>query len=526
MSCEGSARPGRCCDVRVSAVRSFMCIVFVLLFAGALPGEAAEETVWTYRRLDALYVEVPDSWSPYAERQASGVYTGKPPSRGASVGSLVVLAGREKKARYEDVLASLKRSPGGGLEAEFQQQEGTVGGRDAVLFTSIVRRREAGGNVLPFIGMRGVVWKDPAEDGILLLAAGGDAALFEAHARDIERIIASVRFEAPETKEVARAGSVVELPPIDLPHLAEGGAEKAETPVPEKEERGVRERPVFASDALLEEEIRKTRAALALRDEGALLLAQDDREGAMECFRRSLTYVPDDDLESFVEAEGRRKTEERKAEEERASALRRQGVKLQGKGLWKEALAAYRESLALNDEEDLRGVALGLEKLVRERASALFAQGEAFKAADRLEDALAAYGESLSWAEDDDVRRTAAALELRIREMREAASPERVFARALRDEGKTLEEQGRAYEALGKYRESLESHGADDLRLHADALERSLKERARALVREGAALQRNAQFAEALEKFRESLKHYPLKEVEAHMEKLEEFLKK
>ncbi len=519
--------------MRFFSVRRFRVFMIAWVVAGGFSGVTfALENTWTYRRIDSLYIEIPDSWSPYSKKGSSGFYTGKPPTGGASVGSLVVLAGREKKARYEDVLAPLKRSPGGSIEALFHEEEQVVGGKDAVIFTNEISRREKDEAARPFIRMRSVVWKEAAEDGVLLLAVGGDAALFDEHAAEIDRMIASVRFDEPPRPQpggklegIGERTAFGELlfPPIDLPSIELESGEKKEGPA---EEKTPRERPVFASDALLEEEIRKARAALLLRDEGELLLAKGDREGAMDRFRRSLANVPDEELSAFVEASGRRATEEHKAEEGRASLLRREGMELHRDGLLREALAKYRESLAVNDDETAREIVLGLEKLLQERASALVAQGESHEAGGRLEEARAAYAESLSWVDEEFVRRRIAAVERLIRERQEAASPERVLASALWNEGKALEEEGRLYEALVKYRESLKSYEEKELLSRADALETELKERARALVREGGALQRAGKYAEALEKFRESRKFYPRGEIEEHIGKLEEYLKK
>lgn len=525
--------------MRFFSVRRFCVFMIAWAVAGGFSGAAsALENTWTYQRIDSLYIEIPDSWSPYSKKGSSGFYTGKPPSGGASVGSLVLLAGREKRNRYEDVLAPLRRSPGGSIEALFHEEEKVVGGKDAVLFTNEISRREKDEAAHPFIRMRSVVWKEAAEDGVLLLAVGGDAALFDEHAADIDRMIASVRFDEPPLRQPGRKlegigghaaiGEPV-LPPIDLPPIElESGetAENEETKEGPPAEKTSRERPVFNSDALLEEEIRKARTALSLRDEGELLLAKGDREGAMDRFRGSLANVPDEDLSAFVETLGRRASEEHKAEEGRASLLRREGMELQREGKLHEALTKYRESLAVNDDETVREIVLGLEKLLQERASASVAQGEAHEAGGRLEEARAAYAESLSWVDEEFVRRRIAAVERLIRERQEAASPERVLAATLRNEGKALEEEGRLYEALGKYRESLKSYEEQELLTRADALETELKERARARIREGGALQRAGKHAEALEKFRESRRYYPRSEVDEHIRKLEEFLKK
>ena len=519
--------------MRFFSVRRFCVFMIAWAVAGGFSGAAsALENTWTYQRIDSLYIEIPDSWSPYSKKGSSGFYTGKPPSGGASVGSLVLLAGREKRNRYEDVLAPLRRSPGGSIEALFHEEEKVVGGKDAVLFTNEISRREKDEAARPFIRMRSVVWKEAAEDGVLLLAVGGDAALFDEHAAEIDRMISSVRFDEPPRPQPGgklegigerTAFGELLLPPIDLPSIELESGEKKEGPA---EEKTPRERPVFASDALLEEELRKAREALALRDEGALLLAKGDREGAMDRFRRSLANVPDEDLSAFVETLGRRASEEHKAEEGRVSLLRREGMELQRDGKLHEALTKYRESLAVNDDETVREIVLGLEKLLQERASALVAQGEAHEAGGRLEEARAAYAESLSRVDEEFVRRRIAAVERLIRERQEAASPERVFAATLRNEGKALEEEGRLYEALGKYRESLKSYEEQELLTRADALETELKERARASISEGGALQRAGRYAEALEKFRESRRYYPRSEVDEHIRKLEEFLKK
>jgi tetratricopeptide (TPR) repeat protein len=517
--------------MRTADIRRLCILGIAWAVWAVLPGTlSAEEKIWTYRHLDPLFIEIPESWASYSERNARGFYTGKPPSGGGSAGSLFVLAGRERKERYEDVLAPLKRSPGGVLEMSFEEAEGMIGGRDAVVFTNTVSRKGRDAGVRPFVKTRGIVWKKASGEGILLLVTGGDAALFDEHAEDLDRIIASVRFDEPhrdlpESERTADDGQMIgearDLPLIELPSLETGRIDEA----PGGGE-AARERPVFASDDLLDEEIRKIRTALSLRDEGAVLLARGDRDEALERFRRSLDHVPDGELSAYIDAMERLKAEGARDDGNLADALRREGVELQRQGHWREALEKYRESLSLKDNEDLREIVSALENLVIERATALVGQGDAYESAGRLENALDAYAESLSWSDDEFVRRRMAAVERLIRERSEAASRERLLARGLWSEGEMVEEQGRLYEALGKYRESLKTYGEEELRVRADTLEAELKERTRALVGEGIALQRDAKFPEALGKFRESLKYYPYREVEVHLGKLEEFLKK
>lgn len=180
----------------------------------------------------------------------------------------------------------------------------------------------------------------------------------------------------------------------------------------------------------------------------------------------------------------------------------------------------------MNDDETVREIVLGLEKLLQERASALVAQGEAHEAGGRLEEApRRVRGESFlgrRGVRPAQNRRGGAPDPGAAR----GRVPESSLAATLRNEGKALEEEGRLYEALGKYRESLKSYEEQELLTRADALETELKERARARIREGGALQRAGKHAEALEKFRESRRYYPRSEVDEHIRKLEEFLKK
>ena len=497
---------------------------FVLLSLLSAPlsavGVAADEKNWVLRPVGPLYLEGPDSWSPFSEKDASGLYFGKPPGKGGTSGSLFLLVGREKAKGYEDVLASLKKSPGDAFAVDFQQEEMPVGGRDAVVFTNRVTRKETGAL---FSAMKGVLWKEPSKEGILMAAAGGDGALFEVHEHDLDRMVRSARFDKPVPTPPEEV-DVPDLPDLILPPLDD--EDHRSDPLQPEDEGTPRERPTFASDGLLEEEIRRAKSALALRDEGALLLARGDREGAMERFRRSLADFPDDELAAFVESAGRRRSAEDREKLDRASALRREAVELQSKDLLKDALRKYRESLALNDDEELRGVISVLEKHMAERAKALISQGEAFEKADRLEEALAAYNESLTWAEDEAVKLKVSAVGKEIQKQREEASPERVLAAALWREGEALEAQGKGFDALEKYRESLKIHDGEERRRQAESLEETLKDHARILIRDGVARQRDGDFKGALEKFRESQGYYPLREVEAHIEKLREFLNK
>jgi tetratricopeptide (TPR) repeat protein len=93
------------------------------------------------------------------------------------------------------------------------------------------------------------------------------------------------------------------------------------------------------------------------------------------------------------------------------------------------------------------------------------------------------------------------------------------------EEGVALQRQGRYYEALLKYRESLAVNEDAALADYADSLERLLRERAQTLVARAIAYQKEGRLEEALAAYRKSLESYPDPRIAEYADKLEAILK-
>ena len=90
----------------------------------------------------------------------------------------------------------------------------------------------------------------------------------------------------------------------------------------------------------------------------------------------------------------------------------------------------------------------------------------------------------------------------------------------LRSEGIARQKEGRLYEALVKYRESLVLAPDAELSAYADRLESLLRERAHKLVIKGMDLQKKKMYEEAMKAYRESLAAFPDPKIVEHVEKL------
>lgn len=172
-----------------------------------------------------------------------------------------------------------------------------------------------------------------------------------------------------------------------------------------------------------------------------------------------------------------------------------------------------------------------LEELERLRmALSLREEGAAKEKAGDLSGAADLFRRSLALAPDAELEAHLAALE----KSRKASPgsdaspvPPSVPAEALAryEEGVALQRQGRYYEALLKYRESLAFNEDAALADYADSLERLLRERAQTLVTRAIALQKEGRLEEALAAYRKSLENYPDPRIAAYAEKLEAILK-
>jgi tetratricopeptide (TPR) repeat protein len=97
-------------------------------------------------------------------------------------------------------------------------------------------------------------------------------------------------------------------------------------------------------------------------------------------------------------------------------------------------------------------------------------------------------------------------------------------ANRLRSEGIAQQKEGRLYEALVKYRESLVLAPDPELSAYADRLESLLRERARSLVLKGMDLQKKKMYEEAMKAYRESLAAFPDPKIVEHVEKLAAYM--
>ncbi len=94
----------------------------------------------------------------------------------------------------------------------------------------------------------------------------------------------------------------------------------------------------------------------------------------------------------------------------------------------------------------------------------------------------------------------------------------------LRSEGIARQKEGRLYEALVKYRESLVLAPDPELSAYADRLESLLRERARSLVLKGMDLQKKKMYEEAMKAYRESLAAFPDPKIVEHVDKLAAYM--
>ena len=97
-------------------------------------------------------------------------------------------------------------------------------------------------------------------------------------------------------------------------------------------------------------------------------------------------------------------------------------------------------------------------------------------------------------------------------------------ATRLRSEGIARQKEGRLYEALVKYRESLVLAPDAELSAYADRLESLLRERAHKLVIKGMDLQKKKMYEEAMKAYRESLAAFPDPKIVEHVEKLAAYM--
>lgn len=286
---------------------------------------------------------------------------------------------------------------------------------------------------------------------------------------------------------------------------------------------------------LLESEISRREAgrkqAQLLRNEAQLLIDSKKYDEAVAKYRKSLELEPDPELEARVQQiEAALAT--RRAKQADAKRLQDEGLAFETAGRLADAVSRYRESLAAWANDPLEARVKDLEKKLADeqaaaaQAAALDDEGLALENNGRLDEAVAKYRESLALHPSQATETRIAMLE-RMISRRESESK---TAARLREEGVALEQEGRIEAALVKYRESLRAMPDDELAAHAAKLEKSwqdeaaARERADALREEAQVLLLQDRTADAIARYRESLTVQPSVELERHVKMLEDEL--
>jgi tetratricopeptide (TPR) repeat protein len=175
-----------------------------------------------------------------------------------------------------------------------------------------------------------------------------------------------------------------------------------------------------------------------------------------------------------------------------------------------DALKAYRRAYAAwalsETESAIKNLEAEIDKIRirRQQAEWLRDIGAAYDQEGFFEDALKYYKETLALQLDDNVTQRAERIEKRLASIAQA--------KALSEEGQALEVKGQLLEAVEKYKESLKFEADNALTAHTKELEETIKERrtrAAALRREAADLQKRNNDADALLRYRESQALWP-----------------
>ncbi len=201
-----------------------------------------------------------------------------------------------------------------------------------------------------------------------------------------------------------------------------------------------------------------------------------------------------------------------------------------------------------SDPGSLSDVELDAEIERCTRALELRERGAALQDEGKLAEAIAAFGKSLELFADPALERHIALLKAASVSPTPEPTPEPTSeptpvpsptvtptplptrddaaARAdrLRSEGILKQKEGRLYDALVKYRESLALNPDPELSAYADRLEKILRDRARKLVATGMDLQKKKRYAEAMKAYRDSLGVFPDPMIVEHVRKLGEYL--
>ena len=324
---------------------------------------------------------------------------------------------------------------------------------------------------------------------------------------------------------VQKAAEGRPVPPADELKKALASADEAKSLQPNNGQIAGYRKQIEQRFAARQKDDETIRDAKEMRGRGEEAQRQGRLEEAVSHYRQSLKLLPDPALEAHVQTLEARLARGRE-NVETAKKLRAEGEALQGQGKTAEAVAKYRESLKLAPDPTLEAHVRTLEtRLARDRenvetAKRLRAEGEALQKQGKAAEAVAKYRESLKYAPDATLEEHARMLEAQA--VRQAE--QRRKADQLWQEGTELFNQGRPSDALAKFKESLGAF-PDAARSKYAADMEARRTTAVALREEGSTLQNQNRISEAAAKYKESLTYWPDPGLASHIATLEGKLK-
>jgi tetratricopeptide (TPR) repeat protein len=227
--------------------------------------------------------------------------------------------------------------------------------------------------------------------------------------------------------------------------------------------------------------------------------------------------------------------------QQQVAAKLAQAKNLAGQGRLDEAIKLAQEAAKLDPQNPEAPKLAATWQALKEKVAKLKAEGKNLESQSKLAEAIGKYQESLKYLPDPKLAEHVKALQAKL----EKDKRNRETAKHLRDEGTTLQGQGKLAEAIAKYTESLKYYPDPNLESHIRTLQTKLdqdkqkqvtqdkanqekekqaaidKEKAKQLRNEGAAFQQQGKLAEAIAKYGESLKYYPDPNLESHIRTLQ-----
>ena len=215
----------------------------------------------------------------------------------------------------------------------------------------------------------------------------------------------------------------------------------------------------------------------ALRQRGQAAENERNLAQAIEHYTASLDIQRDEGLQAHV-ARLKGAQAEQQARRAQAQQLRNQAQALQQQGRIADAIAGYKQSLAIWPDPELEAFVRQLEKGLADQqarkaqAQELRNQAQALQQQGRIPEAIAGYKQSLVLWPDPDLQNFVTQLERGWAEQQ----ARKARAQELRNQAQALQQQGRIAEAIAGYRQSLAIWPDPDLEAFVRRLETGLSQ--------------------------------------------------